>query len=89
MSRATFGDAPEVGRALVGYDAICVSFITGASGYPNVIAHELGHLANNGVDDFPGCSAMCSGGGGTPAPNDNECSAVNTWATTKSVFFSR
>ena len=75
-----FGDSNERGRALESEQFVCVSSNT--SSMPNIIPHELGHLAGL-PDSSASCgtssSMMCSEGGGDPFPTQGQCDAVRTW----------
>ena len=87
MGRAGFPDAPEVGRALIGLDAIGVSLNDSRSS-DGVIGHELGHLgfgdkhgdANekdaNGKNRW---NVMVDPGPGIRA-TDAECNKFRQWA---------
>lgn len=89
MQRVGFPTAPEIGRALPGLDSACVPALSNP--YPNIIAHELGHLG--GLPDTTSCPAgnqmMCSGGAGGPYPNLQQCQVMESWAQGRSSFFAR
>jgi hypothetical protein len=93
MGRVSFSEAPEVGRALQGQDAIGVSLVDGR-GTDGVVGHELGHLSGMGDAKEPGkdpsgkplWDVMLGVGPGVD-PTDGECKNMRGWADRKIKFW--
>lgn len=87
MDRVSFPEAPEVGRALIGEDAIGVSLTDGRS-TDGVVGHELGHLS--GMNDAEAGNSAWNvmwGLGPGIEPTDNECRVMKRWADKKKDFW--
>lgn len=95
MQRVGFADAPEVGRALVGSNAIGVS-LTDNRSTKGVLAHELGHLSGLRDGDAsakdaagnPLFDVMVNPGPGVK-PTAAECDPIKRWADSFKGFWTR